>query len=296
MSQLSASTLRIYGRELARCAEFGIKLEKVKSIPALYKKIISTYKRHSIPFENLRLCLFAIRNHLKGRRSSAWAAMLSKESIGSLRDSYTGGAIKEEKDNDATHITWDTIVARTRPFLENRDNNPIERLLVALYTLIPPRRSDYHTLEWSDECSSGNQLTERGEMCLHEYKTARTYGPYRVDFSQDGTFHGPAESQLFMNIINDINPEDRHGRIFKGRSGSYSMTSFAGLVDRVFSRIVGQKVSILDLRRSFDNWVRLKLASPRLSQELRGNLYKAVEMATAHSRSMSDFYADKVSV
>lgn len=74
------------------------------------------------------------------------------------------------------------------------------------------------------------------------------------------------------------------------------MVSFATKVKQLMSRIIGHNVSIVDLRRAFDNYIRQRLSSPSVPMALREEYRKLLSAATAHSRAMSDYYADKVDV
>jgi len=301
---LSVQTKKIYDREIARIESMNISLTKIKSIPNFFKVLLKKYKASNIPYENFRLAIFAIRNHFisNGRKlSKAMISYLKKDNIDALRAQYIEGAgatPEQAEPSDVTNVIWNVIVQRTRPYIEDTSNDPYDRLLLALYTFIPPRRSDYWNLDWATSNNeSKNTLSENGTLTLADYKTKRTYGPYVVELYQEGTFHGDPEAALFRQIIDVIPLEQKTGRVFKTRSGSgYSMVSFASKVKSLFSSVCQLNVSIIDLRRSFDQWCRAKLSAPNLSMEMRGNLYKAIEMATAHSRAMSDYYADRVEV
>lgn len=298
---LSVQTKKIYDREIARLESLGISLTKMRSIPMFFKTLLKKYKSAGIPYENFRLTIFAIRNHFvaNGRKlSKSMVAYLKKENIDMLRTQYMeGGAAEQAEPADITSVTWNVIVQRTRPYIEDTANDPYDRLLLALYTFIPPRRSDYWNLEWATSSNDSKNTLSDGTLRLVDYKTKRKYGPYVVELFQEGTFHGDPEAALFRQIIDVIPPEQRTGIVFKTRSGTgYTMVSFASKVKQLFSSVCRVNVSIIDLRRSFDQWMRAKLSAPNLSMELRGNLYKAIEMATAHSRAMSDYYADRVEV
>lgn len=296
-STLSTQTRKIYDRELTRLESLHISLTGIKSIPAFFKKLMKTYKAHSIPYENFRLCLFAIRDHFNSigkKLSKKMLEYLKKENIALLKTSYIGAGI-EEAPVDTTSVTWNVIVQRTRPFVEDTENNVYDRLLVALYTFIPPRRSDYWSLVWGTPTDKTNTLSDEGVLNLTDYKTAKKYGEYRVDLESSGTFHGDPEAALFKSIIDLIPLEEKTGPVFKTRTGgSYTMVTFASKVRQLFTSVCHLTVSIMDLRRAFDQWMRARLSSPTLSMDLRGDLNKAIEMATAHSRAMSDYYADRV--
>jgi hypothetical protein len=295
---LSNQTLKIYNRELKRLDDLNINYKNVTNWNTFMDDFIDKYKNNKIPYENFRLSLFAIRNDLKDK-SGGLTDFLKKDMIKELKKEYLGAGInlREKKDNDTTTTTWNIIVDRTRPFIEDTDNNAYDRLLVALYTFIPPRRSDYWNLQWGNPEEDMNTLSEDGILNLEDYKTKKTYESYNVNLFNDGVFHGFKEAALFKQIIDAIPTEDKNGYVFKNRNGgNYSMVSFATKIKTLFTSVTGIMISILDLRRSFDQWARQMLSTPNISVEKRKELYKQIEMATAHSKSMSEYYADKVEI
>ena len=236
-------------------------------------KIAKIYIKNSVSLSNFKLCIFAIKKHV------SWARCpISSEFLQRLSAMFPAAG---SKDNDMTNLSWSQIVHKCRPFIEDDSNDVIDRFLLAIYTMIPPRRSDIWNL---NQPNSPNTL-QNGKLVIKSYKTARKYGPFECNLFEPGIFHGSAEAALFRKILSDdINID----------FGCSSMQAFAGRVARLFSRVVGQRCSILDLRRAFDAHVRQWLSDPSIPAEKRRQIKDVLAYYTAHSGTMSEYYADKV--
>ncbi len=300
MEHLAESTRKIYQRELSRIADYGIQLKPTIKV---LKKVVEMYQQNGVPFSNLRLALFAMKNQFKsGKIPAAVEAFFTKKAIDKMKTGYgtqtaaaAAAATTEEPAQDDSHVTrvsWEDIVTAVRPFIEDESKPAADRLLMALYTLIPPRRTDYYLLSWDPEAA--NHLTSEGQLSLTEYKTKRTYGEFTMDLFTPSIFHGEEEVALFRNIIGAMSPHE--GKVFTTRGGSsYSMLSFATKIKRLFSRLMGQSVSLIDARRAFDQHIREDvLNNPRIPLQARQQLRDMVERATSHSKEMTEYYADKV--
>lgn len=292
---LAESTLRTYRRELDRLESFGIKLGGAASLPLL-RNICKTYKTHKVPFENLRLCLFALRNHYvsnKTKRTAKHEAFYSKENLEKIRAAY--GQKQKEPRHNTTTIAWNDIVRKMRPFIEDESRPAADRLIAALYCLLPPRRTDYYSMKWGDQ-KDGNTLDpETGRMVLRDYKTRRAYGDYEFDLYEPSQFHGADEVALFRSIIGQMHPEDGAPVFMTRQGGPYSMVSFGSKVRSLLTNICRDNVTLIDIRRAFDQHIRDQiLNNPRVPPNERAAFRSLIEKATSHSREMTQYYADKV--
>lgn len=292
---LSESTKRTYGRELARLDSFGIKYDVAPTL-AFLRKVCKTYKAHKVPFENLRLCLFALRNHhITGskKRSKSHETFYSKDNMSKIQEQY-GYKSNREPVHNTTTVSWADIIAKVRPFIENEDNAPADRLIAALYCLLPPRRTDYHSMKWGHG-EQGNTLDPtNGRMVLRDYKTRKAYGPYEFDLFEPSPFHGSEEVALFRDIIGKMSHEA--GPVFVSRyGGGFGMVSFASKVRALLSKICRDNITLIDVRRAFDQHIRDEvLNNARISPNERQRLRALIEKATSHSKEMTQYYADKV--
>ena len=205
---------------------------------------------------------------------------MDREQLGRLFDEFEQPG---PKDNDETRLSWPMIVTATRPIIENEQIDPVDRFVLAINTFLPPRRSDIWNL--NREGSRNRLDLESGDLSIQDYKTCRKYGPFEVCLFRPGIFWGEAEADRFREICSKIERVP-----FK----CSSMQSYAGKVAAIFSRYIGSRCSILDLRRAFDAHVRQYLSNPRIAREQRERIKDVLALYTAHSSTMSEFYADKV--
>lgn len=121
-------------------------------------------------------------------------------------------------------MTWDEVVAATRC----KKLKPLQRLVGALYTLIPPRRNaDYLHLQLDSD--DGNSYdSNAGVFYFTKYKTADTYGKQEI----------PAPPEL-RAIIQDFvrSVGMKKGDYFLG--SDRSATKLTRLVNSIFKKKIG---------------------------------------------------------
>jgi len=293
---LSQQTQRIYNRELTRLQQLGIQYEKRPSITPLLKRVVKLYKSNGVPFENMRLCLFAIRNfYLTGPKTRKPHDMnfFLKDNLQQVKDDYIRDNIRQPREKDVTDISWSDIVEKTRPIIEDDTKPYQDRLILALYTLIPPRRSDYGSMIYTNQDAEGNTLNpSTGLMTIRDYKTVRKYGPYTINLFETGPLIDDNSRRLFRDVIGEAND----GPVFKTKSGTpLTQSSFTKMVANIFSKYLQDRVTLIDIRRAFDQHIRdTILNNAHIPIQERHRIRQLIEMATSHSREMTGYYADKV--
>lgn len=289
---VSDSTNKIYAREIDRMInKLGIDFNKYKS-QGFQDDIIAKYKANSVPFQNLNQGLYAV-NHYFGKIDMLPPFVLSKDFIDKLRESYTN-AVPVREARQST-ISWETIQSKTRPFINDSNNNAYDRLILALYTLIPARRSEYYSLIWGPETKSENRLSIDGDLNIDDYKTVKTYGLYSINLFEHSTFLSKRDAILFKDIISNMPNKQDNTFIFQTAGKPYGIISFATRARNLFSKLIGQKVGLLDIRRAYEEFIRRTvLNNNKISTKKRLEYRAILELATGHSNATQNQYADKV--
>jgi hypothetical protein len=191
---------------------------------------------------------------------------------------------KEEVDK---YEKWNVITDKANNFINAGTDNKIEdRLLVGLYTLIPPRRSEYQSLRYStkpiNQRDKGNWIykSDKG-LVLHlgNYKTAKTYGIVEEKLYK----LSPRLEKLFEEFIEKYEVKD--GEYLFKKVGINNDNSFVARINRLFGRILhsgDETVGINMLRHSFVNDF---LSKPRNVEER-----EKIGFMLGHSPTMMLFY------
>ena len=154
------------------------------------------------------------------------------------------------KKDKESFMNWNDIIA-----IRNYITDPFERLIISLYTYIPPRRrEDYYLMYYSkkplDEMSktdtTKNYITSDRWFIFNKYKTDSTYGQQ--------TFECPNE--IYQQIINltyyDKENNEQHykngDRLFLNITDP---NTFSKYVSRIFENHAGKHVTITAMRISF---------------------------------------------
>jgi integrase len=135
--------------------------------------------------------------------------------------------------------------------VEKRDGLPtgsIERLLIAMYTMIPPVRADYFAMEvvrGEAEPTLRNYLRIREdgtmESVLRDFKTAKMYKEIRNEF--------PPELVLEVHASLEKNPR---GYLFTNSNGKpHTRNSFTTWARRILSRVFGTDFTLVFFRHAF---------------------------------------------
>ena len=162
------------------------------------------------------------------------------------------------------------------------DDGTMDKAIYALFTLIPPRRSGNFAslrLDRKDGRFQNYLLVDNKNrpltLVLNQYKTAKTYGEYRVDL--------PVKLQeILQTYFTVANLEPGH-LVFPSKKGTeYTPGYFSQVVSKVFLRYTGKKLGSTALRISFASSVFEKQHSV---EEL-----KKIALGLGHSISQMSLY------
>lgn len=164
------------------------------------------------------------------------------------------------------YVRWSEILDKTKKYLSS-DASPENKLIVGLYTLIPPRRSEYYNLIYTSKNPTNSQKnflykSDKG-LILHigDYKTRRAYGIVQIKIYKVS----PELEKLFKNFIEAYDVKE--GDLLFSKVGINKDNSFIARVNNLFGSILhndDETIGINLLRHSFINDF---LKSPRTVEE-----------------------------
>lgn len=138
----------------------------------------------------------------------------------------------------------------------NKTNSDLQVLqnfiLLALFTLIPPRRSkDYVDFKIKNVDKNKDNYMDKGKFVFNSYKTAKTYGRQEVPIPKElttiinkWTKVNPTDYLLFdtnMNPLSSVKLNQRFNRIFDGKKVSVNMMRHSYLTDKFGDTIEKEK-------------------------------------------------------
>jgi hypothetical protein len=185
------------------------------------------------------------------------------------------------------YVKWSEILEKSKKYLSS-DASPENKLIVGLYTLIPPRRSEYYNLVYTSKNPNNSQKnflykSDKG-LILHigDYKTRRAYGIVQIKIYKVS----PELEKLFKNYIETYNIKE--GDLIFSKVGINKDNSFIARINSLFGDILHndkETIGINLLRHSFINDF---LKSPRSVEER-----EKVGYMLGHSPMMMLYYDKK---
>jgi len=145
------------------------------------------------------------------------------------------------------HIEWSVLHTAI-----DKLSNPIERMIIGLYVLAPPLRSDYgnvrilHSKDVEDELADKENayVYDTGEMVIQSFKTANTHEPI-VWIVND----------KIRKLIDATKPSEREYLIYNynkmTKNEPVSSNYLGHKIQEIMDRLFGERISINDIRHSF---------------------------------------------
>ena len=162
---------------------------------------------------------------------------------------------KSEREK-AAWVDWKDILKITKMTPPFKDV-PQEQVLLAMYTLIPPNRLDFHKLHIvrhpaTLEKENYIQIKNKSKMflILQEYKTAETYGRLETTLPVKLCKIISAHLETFPDKKFLFTPKGALDKPFK------SVDSFAKYVRDTFKDVFGKNVTVDILRHSYITWLK----------------------------------------
>jgi hypothetical protein len=273
---------QIYKRKIAFLADkaqpITVKRETVSAnitrIYNLYKRLEDTEEEPpNLTFLNDtgRVIKFITKNY--GTPQSRVSQINSITSILSVMDSFTkeyeiytkfskvavDKINDESKDNLLSKKEADNILPWVAlKVLHEKVNNLRERAIVAIYTLLPPRRIEdiaLLTLDGGDDVGAlKNSIVIKDgfpvSLIYRKYKTDKTYGETKINI--------PYELQLILIDYIQAEGLEIGNPLFETATGGYYM-NFSEFVGKVFKKYTSKNISVNLLRHSFiSNFLKVK--------------------------------------
>jgi hypothetical protein len=181
---------------------------------------------------------------------------------------------------------WSGIFDLNKQFTGDDFGN-FDHAIIAMYTLIPPRRGEYYELRYLtyepklEDVSTLNVIYKKDDklfMVLNNYKTDKKYGTYKTELPADLT-------KVLLKYIVDHKLKTK--RILFPKIGSkdrYNDTSFCSLISKIFTHYYGNPLTINDIRHIFitTNVTR----NPNITTEQK----EAISYAMAHDICTQELY------
>ena len=135
---------------------------------------------------NALTALAALARHglVRGAELDVTGLALIQAKCEELRKVRDAAALSPAMPPQVRDVSWPDVVA----VLAGLPHNSMERLIIGMYTLLPPRRLEYATLLTRPPASTAARQTANYldvqahaiRMVLNEYKTAAKHGPYET--------------------------------------------------------------------------------------------------------------------
>lgn len=146
----------------------------------------------------------------------------------------------------------------------NKTNNDLQVLqnfiILALFTLIPPRRSkDYVDFKIKNINKDTDNYIEKSKLIFNSYKTAKTYGRQEVPIPKELTTilnkwikTNPTDYLLFdanMNPLSSVKLNQRFNRIFDGKKIAVNALRHSYLTDKYADNMKVKKAMADDMSK-----------------------------------------------
>lgn len=272
-TRLSELTKRNY---LSRVSVLERMLKKdIEDIIAAPEASLADIKRYwtlSKTQKNFIVCILALRKHIpefNERHKDAfekWADALADidEKIRDI-DMYNMPSERQKKG----YIPFDSI----REKIKKLSKGSVERMLIAMYTLIEPLRADYNRLKIYKGAKVPDDNTEDNWLLL---KNARTMIMHIGEHKTVKT-HGVIERNLPTLLQSEIktflfDKPDRN-YLFQERDGKpFSANAFSQWANRKFRQIFNIPLTITIIRHAFINTLDLNNLSQHQRNEIAKNM------------------------
>lgn len=179
---------------------------------------------------------------------------------------------------EQSYVDYDTVVKTIDKLIPGSQ----ERLLLAMYTLIPPVRNDYHLLKIykrNPNYDKGNYIVlnkSNSLIILNEFKTDKTYDkikikvPKRLHREIELSFQNNSRDFLFVSTTNNTPYK--------------SANTFNKWCNRTLEKIFNKPLTLTDLRHIFISRRDLKL------EEQSGEDRKKISQIMGHSLEQQQRY------
>lgn len=279
-SELSEVTKNNYLQAIEKLEkEYGVHLLDILSQPTIYIPKINELSPNPTSVRSLYVAIMAVFKYDGDLKNilmpeyDMWVNEFEKWNEKYKQQIYSNQPSEKQKNS---LLTFEEMRNKVKTLPLGSES----RLLLAIYTMIPPVRSDYGRLKIYYDRVPRNPETnyivlnaEEAKIHIADHKTSNTNGVILQTVPHD----------LFMEITEHLqfHPEKKY--LFEGRNGEpFNKNSFVKHTGRRFMEIFGIPVTVNTLRHAFINHLDFN----RLSIQEKENI--ALQMG--HSLSMQDKY------
>jgi hypothetical protein len=264
----------------------------VKEMPYLYdidnviKTLRAKHQKSDNTFKTYLLALTVLCSHIEPLKEAYQKLIrIAKDLNTSVENIRSQNKSKEE---DKAKII---DLSERRVILENIDklNDMRDKLLYALYTLIPPRRLDNRQLLLTDETNIDNLNDKNNYIILgktmkrlyNKYKTVKQYKQQLFDVPDD-----------LANIIREyiqvynLKSGDFLFHLKKDKRLMISQSNFSTLLGNVFKKIHGVEVSVDFIRQSYATMVVKSNKSLQEREEIATQMAHSVIQQLKYSKHL----------
>ena len=166
--------------------------------------------------------------------------------------------------------------------VNKRDENNLDimhKLLLAMYTMIPPVRCDYYSMNIVNKNQTPNTdnyiILKDGEaeLVIKEYKTSRKHGDI---------VHSKLPDELYRIIINSLETVPRDYLFVNSRNKPFSRTDFSNWASKTLYKIFGVELTLTMIRHIYISHKELHKMTLGERKELGEKMGHTVEIQTGY--------------
>ena len=256
-ASISTMSKKVYLTRLKKWVEEAkVELEDIITQPDTYLKWVykkSTNSQTQKSYISAILALFKHTPELKEKYKTAYDKWFDafKKVNGKIEDKYKTNEPSERQKEG--FVEYKEIIQK-RDALEKGSK---ERLLLAMYTYLPPLRSDFNKIyiytEKPARITQDNYilLYDDPKIVLKEYKTSKN----------NKILENPLPKELIQEIKDSLKEEPREWLFMDRTKGPYKSTSFNKWANRVFLKLFERPLTISLIRHSFINQLNFNTLS-----------------------------------
>jgi hypothetical protein len=238
------STIKLYKYWIDRLDKAKININEPKSTLTQLMDLDKAHGTGKISISSIKIIVSAIIWKLKNTTNKENVLKKYRKILGDLR-------VKHEIQN-RDHKNIHGVIPEWKDVLKKRDDadeNTVEKLVLALYTYLPPRRLlDYSDMKYVDKKPSDNDynyyVEDEEKFVFNKYKTTKKYGQQEFD----------APKELIKIMHDYIDSKNmKHGDFLLGGMNAHKL-------GYMLNRLCGAGVD--NLRHSFVNHVYKKFNIP----------------------------------
>lgn len=228
---------------------------------------LRTHYKNDNSFKTYINILAVITSHLKTLNKSVYQT-LTKTNIfinNQVQDKRELNEVKEGDEGKIIDLDKTTILSN----LEKLDNID-DRLIFALYTLMPSRREEWRSVKLTTETNINklndiNYLiisTNPKQIIFNEYKTYKKYEKQVFEIPED-------LNQVINKYISfkGLKPNDYLFGLVRDRREYISQGNFSQKISDVFNKVYGIPISLRFLRQSWSVWINTQKISIKAKKE-----------------------------